>query len=305
MHLGLPRLCGVIGALSLLNVIGGSDLPAQPTQTSRATLIVRTPSGLLPSSEYWLYIDGRIVSAPPRAAFPTLAREFMRTSGSATEEFWDAAGQAAVSRDGVFTHLRAGLRERVFETHPPIQVPARRLVVELVTRAVNSGFPFAVARIEVTPGAGETREIEFGIPLGTSEERIARAIGRPRSFITEENLKYAQADFDRTVAEFDNLPMVAVLNEAILNAPDPPATSVFAALPQASGGGRDLDARQIALIIDALVSEYSVTPIGRRTEFANAADSVQQLAAVLDLKIAAHNKRITDFRQILNMLVRR
>lgn len=308
---GTVALCAVLTVLSSVFVAGADRRPLQAAGAQRGTLAVKVPRGLLPSEDYWVYVNREIVSAPPHGAFATLANELMHSGaspGSDSESYWDASGRAVLSEAGRFTYLRPGLRERIFARESPIQLVPGKYIVDLVTRAADAPFPFTFARFEVSVAAGKTAEIEFGIPTGTSEMRVARAercstcsfSGHP----PEQTLKFIQDDLTRTQAALEKVPMVAVLNEALLSLPIDPARrpTVYARLPAAIGGGRDLDARQISLIVEALWWDYRFTSIRDNTTFNNAAPPVPELAAFLEVKIAAHNRRLADYRKIVQAL---
>jgi len=295
------RTARIAVLFAVLGPLAGIAVRAEP-QTVRplqGTLVVKIPRGLLPSQDYWVYVNAQIVSAPPYGSFTKMDREFMRVD----EEYWDSTGQAAASVRGRFTYLRPGLRERIFESQS-IQLAPGKYVVELVTRAVNvKGFPFGVARLETQVAAGRIEEMEFGIPVGTDETRIVPAIGRPYGLTPDKQLEYLQNDFNRTVLEYEKLPIVAVLNQIQLNLSltPPIRAKVFANLPDSMGGGRELDVRQLSVIIGDLESDYKFRSIDD-ARLLSAPAPIPQLQAYLATKIGEYNTRISSFRQIIKAL---
>lgn len=270
--------------------------------------MIQVPRGFLPSDDYWVYVNGKMVSAPPHATFPTLKRDFMHeTAGSDAaprDEYWDADGRAAFSEGGRFTFQRTGVRERVFEDLTLAEKRPGKYVVELMTRAAMKPFPFALQRIEVQLASGGTQHVELGIPPGTDERSIIQASRCSTCYISihppAQTLEFIHADLNRTVDAFDNNPIVPALDETVLNLSVTPGRNptVSAALPLSMGGGRELDARQIALILTALENDYAFDTINNKA-LLNAAPPTPQLAAALSLRISKHNARIANFQKIM------
>lgn len=77
--------------------------------------------------------------------------------------------------------------------------------------------------------------------------------------------------------------------------------AVSAALPLSMGGGRELDARQIGLILTALENSYAFDTIENKA-LLNAEPPTPQLAAALSLRISTHNARIANFQKIMTAL---
>lgn len=300
------RSC-VVPAIILLGFVGAGDrVQAQGEPARTGTLVIKVPRGLLPSDDYWIYVNGELVNRPPYGAFTSLVRDFLHSGpgmGSTTDEFWDASGQAAASDGGRFTYLRPGLREQIFENQPAIQKAPGKYVIELMTRAVNKPFPFTIARIESQVTAARIVEIEFGIPTGTDELLIAAPRGTP-VLSPEATLQRIHTDLNRTIEQFDALPIVAVLNEMMLTLPVPPSSrpKLFARLPTAMGGGRDLDARQVSLLIKRLWFDHEFVSIAGDFRLQGAASPIPEQAAVIEMRISRHNARIDKFRQIVTSL---
>jgi hypothetical protein len=307
-YAALSVLAGIFAATS-------DQVQAQTARPLQGTLIVNVPRGWLPSQDYWLYVEGQIVSAPPYGPFANFGREFIRSTNSRGLAFFDANGIAAESQGNYFTYIRPGLLERVFESQKPIQLAPGKYVVELLTRAVNKSFPFAVARIEAQISAGKTKEIWFGISADTEEvPALALAFGRCYncrcgncSWVNhppEETLEYIQNEFNKAVQQYEEDPIVAVLNQVLLNLSVTPSSQrrVFANLPDSMSGGRELDARQVSLIIEDLKMKYEFPSIYENSSLRSAASPIPQLAAHIALKIGEHNTRIVNFRQIVKAL---
>lgn len=273
--------------------------------------MIQVPRGFLPSDDYWVYVNGKMVSAPPHAAFPTLNRDFMHSTGGSDaaprDEYWDADGRAAFSEGGRFTFQRAGVRERVFEDLTLTRKGPGKYVVELMTRAAMKPFPFALQRIEVQLAGGGTQHVELGIPPGTDERWIVQASRCGTCYISihspAETLEFIHADLNRTVDAFDKSAIVPVLDETMLNLSVTPSRNptVSAALPLSMGGGRELDARQIGLILTALENNYAFSTI-KNQALLNAEPPMPQLAAALSLRISEHNARIASFQKIITAL---
>lgn len=302
----LIALCAVV--LAGIFVATSDQVQAQTARPLLGTLIVKVPRGFLPSQDYWLYVNGQIVAAPPYGPFTKPYREFAVFEVDRGHEYHDVDGLAVRIEGGRFTYSRPGLpREPVFESHP-IQLAPGKYVVELLTRAVNHSFPFAVARIEVQVAAGKTEEIEFDIPAGTDEMRVARAsrcgICVFSAHSPEKTVEFIQDDFNRAVQKYEESPIVPVLNQVLLNlsVTPPSQPSMFANLPDSMGGGRELNARQMSLIIEDLETDYRFPSIDGNSSLRSAAPPIPQIAAQLALQITEHNKRIDNFRQIVKAL---
>jgi hypothetical protein len=304
------RILPFCAVVALVVGVTGVSSRAQ-TVPQGGTLVIQVPRGFLPSDDYWVYVNGKMVSAPPHAAFPTLKRDFMQVIGGSDaaprDEYWDADGRAAFSEGGHFTFQRAGVRERVFEDLPLAQKAPGKYVVELMTRAAMKPFPFALQRIEAQLASGGTQHVELGIPAGTDETWSAQASRCSACFISihppAETLEFIHADLNRTVDAFDKSAIVPVLDETMLNLSVTPGRkpTVSAALPLSMGGGRELDARQIELILTALENNYGFGTIKNKA-LLNAEPPTPQLAAALSLRISEHNARIASFQKIITAL---
>jgi hypothetical protein len=305
------RLSASVALVSSLCGLVCSSMHAQAAKPQSGTLVIKVPRGFLPSDDYWLYVNGKMLSAQPHPAFTTLNREFMHVAAGSdaapSDEYWDATGRAAVCEAGRWTFPRAGVRERVFEA-VTLAEPPRKYVVELMTRSANKPFPFAIARMETDIAAGATQTIELGIPPGTDEAYIVQASRCSTCSISihppAQTLEFIHGDLNRTVAALDANPIVAALDEMLANLSVTPGRTptVSATLPLAMGGGRELDARQVSLILTALQNSYGFPDIDQNAKLQSAEPPTPQLAAALSLRIKQHNARIDKFQKIVAAL---
>lgn len=299
---------------AIIVLIAGVTNGPTRAETARAqsgTLVIQVPRGLLPSDDYWVYVNGKMVSAPPRAPFVSLNSEFMHvsagTDAAPRDEYRDAAGRVASSAAGRWTFYREGVKERVFDKIVLTGKAPGKYRVELMTRSENKPFPFTVAGSEVQAGGGST-EIELAIPPGTDEMYIVQALRCSACNVSihppAQTLDFIHADLNRTVAAFEANPMVPLLDDILVNLSITPGKhpTISAALPLAMGGGRELDGRQITLILTALTNNYEFSPIDRNTKLQGAEPPTPQLAAALSLRISKHNARIDNYRKIITAL---
>ncbi|GEM_PF-6107215 len=301
-------LCAALNVLAGILMVTSDHVQAQTVRPPQGTLVVKVPRGFLPSQEYWLYVNGQIANAPPYTPFAEMDGEFKHV-GTMGDEYWDASGRAAASVDGHFIYIRPGLQKHIFQSQEPIRLAPGKYVVELLTRAADrQGFPFAVARTEAEVTVGKTAEVEFGIPPGTNEIKVVRAsrcsVCSSSAHSPEKAMEFIEHDFKRTVQEYGETPIVAVLNEVLsnLSGPPPSQSSVFVNLPDSMGGGRTLDARQMRLIIQDLEINYLFPSIDENPGLRGAAASVPETAARISSQINEHNKSIYNLREIVKVM---
>jgi hypothetical protein len=135
--------------------------------------------------------------------------------------------------------------------------------------------------------------------------RISRCgVCRSTAHSPEKTMELFERDFQRTVQEYEKSPIVPVLNNMLaqLSVTPPRQPSVFVDLPDSLGDDRTLDARQMRLIIQDLEINYIFPSIHGSPIVRRAAASDPEAASRLAAQIDAHNRRIVDLRQIVEVM---
>lgn len=302
--------CAALSVVTGVCVAIEDQVQAQTVRPLQGTLVMKVPRGLLSvpgcSEDYWLYVNGQIVSAPPRASFePIPGLTYLeRNSISALTEWWDNRGVLAGSEGGRFTYMRPGIRERLFQERS-IHLAPGSYIVELLTRAEGRrSFPFAAARMKAQIVAGKTEILEFGVPDDTKDIPyipFRPAWGNPFGN-TQDQLDHMRDQLDHTVQNYESDPIVPVLNKMLRNLRNLKKSShpgVFADLPASMGGGRYLDEIQVSRLIKYLEDYYKLDDGGSLHE--SAKDNAQQ-AGELALRMIEHNRNIALFHGIVEAL---
>ncbi len=292
--------------LFLCTVLAVATSKGQTAKPILGKLVVQVPAVLLPSDDYWIYVNSQIVRAPAgkSMAQPTATiHVVVGTNESRREEFWDKDGQVAVSAKGKMTYIRSDWKDRVYESKT-LKLSPSNYKVELITRCVDStGLPFVITELKTQVNAGETSTLTFGIPPKTNEILIPQLspLTYYNSFTKKLDLTSIVNDFERTTKNFDADPIVDPLIKVLQNMSTTPPSQpgVYMSLPESLGGGREFDLRQLNIIIDCLESRHAFYDQGA---LAKASDADSQLATLVTGQIEQHNKRFKTFRDIVKVL---
>jgi hypothetical protein len=243
--------------------------------------------------DYWLYLDGRLVSAPPH---PDTGRKYNRVALAPSQgyEFWDGEGVAAIVKpNGEFAHVRKGAEiysAQIVEVEPG----TRHLGFLLLNK---EGFPFAINAADLELKTGDSKGFWFQMPanyVGDRGPAVMAPVFAAQDVDWQEEFGKRQATVKKKIQGFADDPIVRAMNEAILNLRLAPSdrAAVWVDLPAENGGKRELDARLVAALVQYLTDEYGVN----EDDFAtppegSPADYKDSLAKLLPL-VRAHNERI-------------
>lgn len=287
--------------VGLLLMLCALSAPAQSVRPLLGKLIVKVPREILPSEDYWIYVNSQIVSAPPH-------KPYASPNGTVTaiEEpndgvsFFDKDGFLVRSEDGRLVHLRAGVGDGFFEAQT-LRLAPGTYKVELMTRAIQEKLPFAFATVQQTIEAGKTATIEFGFPKFTNESLLAYAASAAFSGTHREVLDSVLSRLTEIRKRYGEDPVVAplekVLNNLAYSPPSRPTTYVD--FPESMGGGREMDSRQINYIVDRLARDYKFYDDGA---VARASDANPAFANLLTQEIDDYNKQVESCREIAKLL---
>jgi tetratricopeptide (TPR) repeat protein len=252
--------------------------------------------------DYWLFIDGRLVSAPPHAG---IDHEFTLIQLGPEQgcQFWDKEGMAAVvRRDGKIIHVRKGADIYTSQTFD-VQPGDHTLSFLLLSQ---EGFPFAIASAQLELKMGQSRGFWFNMPANYVGSAAPRAI-MPFVIFPDADWQAAfsqrQAIVKRRMQGFADDPVAQALSQAGVSARVAASehsadhAAVWVNLPAENGGKRELDARLLAGLVKYLADKHGMderdmtsAPDGSPADFK---DSLAKLVPL----IRAHNERIEALRQ--------
>ena len=291
-------------ALALL--LCALDVPAQNkrSQTVRpllGKLVVKVPREILPSEDYWIYVNSQIVSAPPHPPYtPPNGGVISFEEPHDVVRFVDTSGFLVSSEDGHLKNMRPGVGDQFFQTQT-FQLAPGTYKVELMTRAIQKELPFAFATVQQTIEVGKTATLEFGSPKFTNESMFAFAATAAFTGTDHQVLEQVLARLTDVSKRYEQDPVVAPLEKVLNNlsyAP-PSRPRTYVDFPESLGGGREIDSRQIGYIVDRLVRDYKFDD---DDAVKRSADANPPFANLLTQQMADYNKRVEMFREIAKQL---
>jgi hypothetical protein len=248
--------------------------------------------------DYWLYLDGRLVSAPPHSGI-SAKYNLVELGPTQGYEFWDKEGVAArVKVNGEIYSVRQGADVRsaeIFDVEPG----AHHLEFLLLNK---EGFPFAINSADLELKTGDSRGFWFNMPAnyvcGLRPAAIAPFFAAQGTDWQEE-FSNRQAIVKKKIKRFADDPLVQALDEALLNVRLSPSDHplVWVKLPSKNGGKRELDARLVAALVQYLTGQYGIEEDLAAAPEGSPADLKDALARLLPL-IRAHNRRIKTFEEL-------
>ncbi len=280
---------------------------AQARHSTSGTLVVKVPRGFLPSGDYWVYINSKIVSAPPHTPFPIPTRGGVLVEvarGSNSYELWDRNGSYAKTSGGYVTYVKSGMEAYVFQSQS-FQLAPDDYDVELMTRNVNrKEFPFAVASATVHLTAGKSQTLLLGVPKSTKEipdyPIPFRLMESYDLYTKSKRLELLGGDVVKGIEGFENSSIVSALQDVRVHmAAGPPSRPVIKVeFPDSFGGSRELDPKQLTLIIDELARDYQFL---RRPELETAADANPRQADNIKQAADSLDNLFTSLREIITI----
>jgi hypothetical protein len=243
-------------------------------------LKIWVPVGMV-GGDYWIYLDGRIVSAPPHA---TTARDlFLVTRVDDGWQIWTQAGLALRMRHESYGNLANYIAstpgvstcrmEKAGDSCPleeasrdgagffqgfELSVQPDKYTVEVAflsqgnthgdTVSAPSSFPFVITqKYVVDVGRGQAPEIYVGVPDGWSDRTAAQAMP-VRRLCPQSASPPDDIQLQGWLKRYMDDPMVGVLRGADTSS----KSVVILDLPPAQGGEREFDGSQIRYIAQAI-----------------------------------------------------
>ena len=234
-------------------------------RSAGGTLQVWVPAGLV-GDDYWIYLNGHIVSAPPHHT-PESTCGLTMVKVRSGWQLWSARGLMLKSildegwdRDYSPYTLDAATRDAL-HLFQPVEIPLRAgnyridLVVLSQGPFFDSSFPFAASPgWEAEVRKGKTKQLFLSIPNSfTNTGALSRAVPRYRvcpGAPTPPNLGQLQG----WIKEYLDDPMVKMLRSASVT-PHHKGTVVLN-LPPEQGGTREFDGQQIRHIADTIANRH-------------------------------------------------
>jgi hypothetical protein len=276
------------------------------------TLQVWVPAGLI-GADYWIYLNGQIVSAPPHNALES-AEDLIMMKVAGGWELWNHKGLAlkSIRDDGwdrnyspysMDTATRDALR--LFQ---PVELPLRvgsyqiDLVVLPQGTVYNSSFPFVVSsgwHIEVHKG--KTTKLFLSIPSNFTRNAGARAVPMYRvcpGAQAPPDLKQLQGMIQKYLDD----PMVKTLRNASVT-PQHKGRVVLDLSPE-QGGSREFDGKQIRYIADTIASHHDFPSQGdvndclhRFPQFSKSYAQYGKLLTVIDQDLESFRKLADELEE--------
>ena len=244
-------------------------------------LLVDVPQAFLPG-DYWLYIDkhlaGHVVGKLGTGGFATTHR------ADGTTVFADDQGVLAVCNSDRFTYLRPNYTNAILAIcESPFRLSAGTHEIELMVRREGDTdeFPFVISRSQATidQNRGLFR-ILVPPPRDASAFVAVRAVNRSpqlgsdsRAYLTA----YATLVKDR-VHQYLADPLVKPLLDALdrTKASPPSKPYVYVELPIEAEGPRELDAVQLNIIVEDIISKYTIPPPENEGQFPKLDDLIKE-----------------------------
>jgi hypothetical protein len=235
--------------------------PVESTSTSASgTIAVWVPAGVV-GSDYWIYLNRRIVNAPPHSTENLNPGNFVlvRTQNGfeivnadglqlrAVDDSWDTNVEAYVA-----SHPADG--PHVFQEVDLTVQPGSYTLDAAYLSNTGDEFPFVFTRgqtIAVT--AGQTTKVYLAIPNGWSDRH---AFAAQAAFCPA---KATAPDFEglkSTVDRYMSDPLVKAVRDASAAARTGSAHSVVLNLAPEQGGQREFDGVELSHIIDGIQADH-------------------------------------------------
>jgi tetratricopeptide (TPR) repeat protein len=253
-------------------------------------------------SDYWFYVDGRLVSAPPHEEGNS---EFLAVDVTVGTVFMDDQGAAArAGADGRLTYVREDVKDKVLRLYSLDLAPGTHRFELLLLNA--SGFPLAVRSETVEIEAGGPGEFSLGLPPDyTIRPGVSAVFALPYGESWQQRFDRDQAFLKGRIAGLAADPVAQALSRALLGLRlSPPARAVVPVeLPEEFGGRREMDARLVSALIRHLGGKYAVHEELASGSSGCPADYRNALARLLPL-LRAHNARLKSLEEIGDILAK-
>ena len=264
-----------------------------PAQASAVACELAVPTLI---ADYWVYVDGRIVDAPPHEGVGGFTMIEMHKGAGAV--CMDDKGVAVrIDAGGRLTNVRDDVRDRVYAKRVVRLAPGVHRFEMLLLN--TGGFPLQISSREIELTAAGPAEVRLDLPAGYSCWPAASAIAALPREDWQAQLERVQANLKGSISGLAADPVARALAEALarlrLTPPERPVIRVD--LPADRGGARELDARQVRSLLRYLRNEYQLyeglvsAPADAPAEYRNA---MARLAPLL----RAHNARLAELDEL-------
>ena len=269
------------------------------------TLTIRVPAGIV-GTDYWVYVNKHIVSAPPHESLPGGTDKFTQVEIPTGMEFWDQNGLAAKSQDDRISYVRDDVSGSLFQD-VVIKLAPGNYSIELMVKSTRGEFPFAVtkSKFEIQLEAGDTQTAVLGLPPDWSTISPAAAALAAPGPPTQETATQLQHILQNNTQRYEQDPIVRALDDVERNfSYTPPlGPTVYVELPEDAGGPRELDAAQIEATINAITAthEYYLDP-SERDKWQAAGSNYSAFYDQFTSEVEAYNKSIESLKFIVDKL---
>ena len=223
------------------------------------TLTVAVPKFVM-LSPYWLYVDGRIV------AFRDVSEvSYMQVESPDTVIWVDLQGNMVGEVDKktrrVLSAKEGGL-EKIDVRLPPGQHTVELAVLSDYVEGIEPGerFPLKFRRKTVTIEANKMREVQVDPPLMRIPSATEGSIDPLPVVREDEFLNDLEKELIAKITATLDDPVYAALQKVTSDMEfkrvRPRGSTIYVALPEKHGGGRELDARQLRLIVAYLKQQH-------------------------------------------------
>jgi len=254
-------------------------------------------------ADYWLYIDGRLVSSPPHEGHGIALTTVELGSGQGCE-FWDAKGLAIkVNGKGQLISVRSDIRDRAYSKQVLHLEPGTHRFDLLLLNAAD--FPLSVGSQEVELQAEESAEVKLGMPPGHAYgPRLQAIAAMAYGGSWQQRFDQTQTFLKVRIGGLAADPVARALAESLagLKISRPERPVVWVNLPENTGWPGGSSTPGWSRPAAASQSEYEVGEPGPpRLPRLPPTTGQPGKAAALD---RAHNRRIKDLEEIGAILAR-
>lgn len=272
---------------------------AEAEESQRGQLTIWVPAGAV-GDIYWIYLNGQIVSAPPRRSIQLLAHNQNTLMGDGQRKTVATDAGFLVFQDGDLVGLRnyidryikpfldpssADTNHIFYPTTFGIKPGKYTVEVAYLMKDSYSSFPFAITRKYIDyVMINETTQMYVGVPNDWS--------WNPRAPEAHDSCSMFMGDIER----FPSDPVVRALRALSVSASPGVEGVVVIKLPAAQGGAREFDGTQIKYMANAVLRSYS--DVRNRATIARCKQSFPDLSQSLD----EYAKLVGDFESHLQFV---
>jgi len=273
--------------------------PVESTSTSASgTIAVWVPAGII-GSDYWIYLNRRIVNAPPHSTDNNISpRNFVLVAMPNGFEIFDDRGQQlrAVNDNwdmdiGYYVSTHPKDLPHIFqEVDLTVQPGSYTLDAAYLSNTADE-FPFVFTHgqtISVT--AGQTTKVYLAIPNGWENLRGIAA----RAACGVAPVAPDFAELKSRVDGYMTDPLVKAVRNASAESRTTSIHTVTLNLPPEQGGQREFDGSELSHIVDGIKSEHSLQSEkdladcqAQYPDYASSYAAYRQTIAVIDNDMAA------------------